>query len=90
MLTTKQFYYLLYLQREADVERKMEKVEQNVINLEEYRSWQNLKAEDKMPPKRKSSFPPEVFYMPSKKRKLSGPTQPKNAVQALNEYKTGW
>ena len=73
----------------ADEEIRKENVGQNVLDLEEYESWQKLNAEDKIPAKRKSSLSPEVSYNPSKKRKIPGASQPKNAVQALNEYKTG-
>ena len=71
----------------ADIE--MENFEQQIPHLEEYKTWQALKSGEVIPAKRKSAGDAEVSYIPSKKKKISGPVQTKNAVQALNEYKTG-
>ena len=71
----------------ADIE--MENFEQHIPHLEEYKTWQALKSGEVIPAKRKSAGDAEVSYIPSKKKKISGPVQTKNAVQALNEYKTG-
>ena len=60
------------------------------VKLEEYKSWSDLKSDDvteKSPVKRK--LPPEQSPVLPKKKKLSLPTNAKNAVQTLNEYKPG-
>ena len=59
--------------------------------FEEYQNWQNIKESSvNMPVKRKSSGSgTQVSAVPSKKKKISGLVPTKNAVQALNEYKTG-
>ena len=54
--------------------------------FEKYQSWKDMKESAvNMPVKRKSSG----SALPSKKKKMSGLVPTKNAVQALNEYKTG-
>ena len=59
--------------------------------FEKYQSWQDMKESAvNMPVKRKSSGSgTQVSALPSKKKKMSGLVPTKNAVQALNEYKTG-
>ena len=75
-------------------ENDTEKLEKEVVaKLEEYRSWSDNLTKDEIqslderkPSKRKSYT--ETSPVPIKKKKV-GPTQPKNAVQTLNEYKAG-
>ena len=60
--------------------------EEGLAVVQEYESWQNMKQ---IPAKRKAPGSDTEPSVHSKKKKLSGSLQTKNAVQALNEYKPG-
>ena len=59
---------------------------EDALAVQEYASWQAMKQ---MPPKRKAPVSDTEPSLQSKKKKISGSPQTKNAVQALNEYKPG-
>ena len=60
--------------------------EEGLAVVQDYESWQNMKQ---IPAKRKAPGSDTEPFVNSKKKKLSGSLQTKNAVQALNEYKPG-
>ena len=72
---------------------KMNLEKEVVAKLEEYRSWSDnlskdeIQSLDERKPSKRKAFT-EASPPPAKKKK-AGPPQPKNAVQALNEYKAG-
>ena len=59
---------------------------EEALAVQEYASWQ---AMQQIPPKRKAPVSDTEPSLQSKKKKISGSPQTKNAVQALNEYKPG-
>ena len=59
---------------------------EDALAVQEYASWQAMKQ---IPPKRKAPVSDTEPSLQSKKKKISGSPQTKNAVQALNEYKPG-
>ena len=59
---------------------------QEGLAVQDYESWQSM---NQIPAKRKAPGSDTEPVVHSKKKKLSGSLQTKNAVQALNEYKPG-
>ena len=56
------------------------------LAVQDYESWQMMQQ---VPPKRKAPGSDPEPLVHTKKKKISGSLQTKNAVQALNEYKSG-